>query len=77
MLLFIASAIADNNVMDNETNPNRNWWKWVTTPPQSYMVYLAALVLVFTLSFYAGTLKPKGSAGFGPPPVNVPTVPRN
>ena len=77
MLFSIASAIADNNVMDNETNPNRNWWKWVTTPPQSYMVYLAALVLVFVLSFYAGTLKPKGPTGLGPPPAAVPTAPRN
>ena len=60
--------------MDNGNNP-QSWWKWATTPPQSYMVYLAALVLVFTLSFYAGTLKPKGSTGLGPPPVQ--TAPRN
>ena len=62
--------------MDNETNP-RNWWKWATTPPQSYAVYLAALVLVFVLSFYAGTLKPKGSTGLGPPPAAAPAAPRN
>jgi hypothetical protein len=75
ILLSIDRAIADNNVMDNETNPNRSWWKWATTPPQSYMVYLSALVLVFVLSFYAGALKPKGSTGLGPPP--VPMAPRN
>jgi hypothetical protein len=40
-------------------------------------VYLAALVLVFVFSFYAGTLKPKGSTGLGPPPAPVPSVPRN
>jgi hypothetical protein len=61
--------------MDNETN--QSWWKWAITPPQSYAVYLAALVLVFTLSFYAGTLKPKGSTGLGPPPVQTPAAPRN
>ena len=63
--------------MGNETDPNQSWWKWAITPPQSYLVYLAALFLVFVLSFYAGTLKPKGSTGFGPPPVNVPTAPHN
>ena len=41
------------------------------------MVYLSALVLVFVLSFYAGTLKPKGSTGLGPPPAQVPSPPRN
>ena len=62
--------------MDNHNN-SQSWWKWAITPPQSYAVYLAALVLVFVFSFYAGTLKPKGSAGVGPPPASAPTVPRN
>ena len=72
MLLPIGGAIAQNGIMDDETNP-QIWWKWATTPPQSYAIYLVALALVFVLSFYAGTLKPKGSTGFGPPPVNVPS----
>ena len=58
--------------MDNGSNDNRNWWKWATTPPQSYAVYLAALVLVFVFSFYAGTMKPKGSAAVGQPPAAAP-----
>jgi hypothetical protein len=62
--------------MDKEDNP-QSWWKWAITPPQSYAVYLAALFLVFVLSFYAGTLKPKGHTGLGPPPAPVPTAPRN
>ena len=62
--------------MDKETKP-KSWWKWATTPPQSYAVYLAALVLIFVLSFYAGTLKPKGSTGLGPPPAPTPAAPRN
>lgn len=57
--------------MANKSNP-KDWWKWATTPPQSYAVYLVALVLVFVLSFYAGTLKPKASAGLGPPPAATP-----
>jgi hypothetical protein len=73
-LLCIVGAIADNTVMDNETKP-KGWWRWAITPPQSYMLYLVALVLVFVLSFYAGTLKPKHATGLGPAP--VPTAPRN
>jgi hypothetical protein len=60
---------------DNERT--KGWWRWATTPPQSYLLYLAALVLVFVLSFYAGTLKPKGSTGLGPPPGPAPAAPRN
>ncbi|WP_284263072.1 hypothetical protein [Bradyrhizobium iriomotense] len=48
--------------------------RWATTPPQAYGVYLAAVVLVFLLSFYAGSLKPKKALEGGPPPV---TAPRN
>jgi hypothetical protein len=72
LLLPIGGSIAQNGIMNDETNP-RSWWKWATTPPQSYAVYLVVLVLVWVISFYAGTLKPKGSTGFGPPPVNVPS----
>jgi hypothetical protein len=46
--------------------------RWAITPPQSYAVYLACLFLVFGLSFYAGSLKPKTAIGIGPPPVSVP-----
>ena len=44
---------------------------WAITPPQSYAVYLACLLLVAGLSFYAGTLKPKKSIGM-PPPMSAP-----
>jgi hypothetical protein len=74
LLLPIGGSIAQNGIMNDETNP-RSWWKWATTPPQSYAVYLVVLVLVWVLSFYAGTLKPKGSTGLGPPPAQV--APRN
>ncbi|MCW5703833.1 MAG: hypothetical protein KIT82_14775 [Bradyrhizobium sp.] len=58
--------------MNNESNP-QSWWKWATTPPQSYAIYLATLMLVFVLSFYAGTMKPQGPTGLAPQP--APTVP--
>ena len=67
--------------MDNETGPAngaRSWMRWATTPPQSYAIYLVCLILVFVLSFYAGTLKPKHATGLGPPPpVSAPSAPRN
>jgi hypothetical protein len=60
--------------MDNQTGPSeqsrqqpRSFWSWATTPPQSYAVYLVCLILIFVLSFYVGTLKPKKADGLGPP----------
>ena len=73
-MLPIQGTILQNGVMDEEGNP-QSWWKWAITPPQSYAVYLAALFLVFVLSFYAGTLKPNSPTGLGPP-APVPTAPR-
>ena len=61
--------------MENETGAAakiRSFLKWAITPPQSYAVYLVALLLVAGGSFYIGTLKPKKATGFGPPPVSVP-----
>jgi hypothetical protein len=46
--------------------------RWATTPPQSYVVYLAGLILIWLVSFYAGTLKPKKAQGLGPPPISTP-----
>lgn len=48
--------------------------RWATTPPQAWGVYLLAILLVWLLSFYAGTLKPKKT-----PDASLPTVtaPRN
>ena len=50
----------------------RRLLRWATTPPQSYVVYVILLVLVWMGSFYAGTLRPKRVDGVGPPPVSVP-----
>lgn len=55
-----------------DDNEPKTFWRWATTPPQSYAVYLIALVLVWLLSFYAGTLRPKKAGGLGPPPVSTP-----
>ncbi|KJC36028.1 hypothetical protein UP09_33315 [Bradyrhizobium sp. LTSP885] len=64
--------------MDNETDPPtpiRRFMQWATTPPQSYGVYLVALILIFTASFYAGSLKPKHTPA--PPSVTAPSVPHS
>jgi len=61
--------------MANENGPAgkpRSWVQWAITPPQSYAVYLLALILVAGLSFYAGSLAPKKPSGLGPPPVSSP-----
>jgi len=60
--------------MDNQAPDNgiRRFLRWATTPPQAYAVYLICLVLVWVLSFYAGTLKPRKAEGIGPPPVAAP-----
>jgi hypothetical protein len=61
--------------MENDTGPRappKSLLRWATTPPQAYVVYLVCLILIWMLSFYAGTLKPKKAVGFGPPPVSAP-----
>ena len=55
----------------------QKFWRWAITPPQSYAVYLVCLVLIFVLSFYAGTLKPKKTPTAEPPAAATPAVPRN
>jgi hypothetical protein len=55
--------------------PPKTWVQWAMTPPQSYAVYLVALFLVATTSFYVGTLRPKKPMGLGPPPISA--APRN
>ena len=47
--LPIPRGLPHNVDMDNETGPPqrpKTVWSWATTPPQSYLVYLIALVLV-------------------------------
>jgi hypothetical protein len=61
--------------MENDTSPAaaiRRFARWAITPPQSYAVYLLALVLVAGSSFYAGSLNPKKPGGLGPPPASAP-----
>jgi hypothetical protein len=61
--------------MANDIGPKgerKGFLRWATTPPQSYAFYLIALVLVWLVSFYVGTLRPKKADRLGPPPVSAP-----
>ena len=58
----------DNSADDRSL---RGLWKWATTPPQVYVVYVLALLLVWGISFLA--LNPKRTGGGQtPPPVSAP-----
>jgi hypothetical protein len=66
--------------MENQNGPapqNKNLWRWAITPPQSYALYLACLILIFVGSFYAGTFKPKKTPAVEPPAASMPSAPRN
>ena len=61
--------------MTDQTGPDsglKRLWRWLTKPPQVYVVYLVGLILVWMVSFYAGTLNPRHGSPFGPPPVSAP-----
>lgn len=61
---------------DGDENPGRgirDLWRWATTPPQAYVVYVLALILVWGVSFLAGTLNPrKTGSPMRPPPLSAP-----
>jgi len=53
--------------MADQSEPDggfRQFARWATTRPQAYLTYVIALLLVWAISFYAGTLNPKKA----PPP---------
>jgi len=58
--------------MTDDTTSFQRLTRWATTPPQAYGVYLVAVVAVFLLAFYAGTMKPKKTPEAVPTPVTAP-----
>jgi hypothetical protein len=60
--------------MENDTDPNRfkGLVKWAMTPPQAYVVYVIGLLLVYAVSYFAGTLNPKKAPPTAPPAVTAP-----
>ena len=47
-------------------------WGLSPRPPQAYVVYVLALILVWGISFLAGTMNPKRTGSQTPPPVTAP-----
>ena len=61
--------------MEKEPDPQSSFKalvQWATTPPQAYVVYLIGLILVWGISFLAGTLNPKRTPSAAPPPISAP-----
>ncbi len=61
--------------MDKRTEPEsglKRLWQWLSKPPQVYVFYLVALILVWMVSFYAGTLNPRKTVTPMQPPVSAP-----
>jgi hypothetical protein len=61
--------------MNEDGNADRGFrrlWTWATTPPQVYLLYVVALILIWAISFYAGTLNPRKSGAPGAPPISAP-----
>lgn len=61
--------------MTEDKSPPRSFkglLRWAMTPPQAWGVYLLAILLVWLLSFYAGTLKPKNTPDASQPTVTAP-----
>jgi hypothetical protein len=75
LLLSIWGGFAQNHAMADNTDPTtslKGLVQWALTPPQAYVVYVIGLLLVFSVSFFAGTLQPKKPVETTPPPVSVP-----
>jgi hypothetical protein len=71
------AAIAQHRKMANETDSSSGLTKlfrWATTPPQAYAVYVLALLAVYGVTFLAGTLAPKKHLTVSPNQVSVPTA---
>ena len=61
--------------MTEDTRPPRTFkglLRWATAPPQAWGVYLLAVILVWLISFYAGSLKPKKAPEVSQPAVTAP-----
>lgn len=61
--------------MEEETGSTRSFSslvQWATTRPQAYVVYFLCLVLIWGVSFLAGTMNPKKGLSAPPPPISAP-----
>jgi hypothetical protein len=75
--LSLSAGFAHKRGMANEFDPDKSLWRWAIRPPQSYVLYLICLVVIFVGSYYAGTLKPKKPPAVEPPSASSTSAPRN
>jgi hypothetical protein len=70
----LCDGFAQKHGMENDSKKpdGKNFLQWAIRPPQSYALYLGALILIFVSSFYIGTMKPKNAVGLTPPAAAVP-----
>jgi hypothetical protein len=70
----LRATIAQHHAMENETDSSSltRLFRWATTPPQAYAVYVLALVAVYGVTFLAGSLVPKKHLTAPPPSVSAP-----
>jgi hypothetical protein len=47
-------------------------FRWITTPPQAYVIYALLIATVGGVSFLVGTLKPKATYGVVPTSLSQP-----
>jgi hypothetical protein len=74
--LPLTGRFAHKHAMSNDpADKPQSLIQWAMKPPQAYAVYLVAVLLVFGLSFFAGTFKPKQTPA--PAPAATPSVPRS
>jgi hypothetical protein len=48
--------------------------RWLMTPPQAYLAYFVAVVLIGGVSFYVGSLKPNRHPGLVPATSSAPVT---
>ncbi|HEY0328584.1 MAG TPA: hypothetical protein VGC77_05730 [Rhodopseudomonas sp.] len=51
--------------------------RWLMTPPQAYLAYFIAVLLIGGASFYAGSLKPNKKSLVPPQSLQHPAPPQN
>ena len=69
----MASELRHNNAMTEQ--PSRpGLIRWLMTPPQAYLAYFVAVVLIGGVSFYVGSLKPNRHPGLVPATSSAPAA---
>ncbi len=63
---------ASANDAFTQSAPMKALFRWITTPPQAYVIYALLIATVGGVSFLVGTLKPKATYGVVPTSLSQP-----